>query len=134
MKVTRIAHVAVAAEALGPAKDIFGGLLGMPLLKEEQFASGTQMAMFDAGNMHVEVLHNASPTSLPGSHVKDKGTGYFHICLEVENLQEALAELAAKGVQVHPNSPRKAAMAGTPVAFLDPAGTGGLLIELAEAH
>lgn len=134
MKVKRVAHVAVAAEAMGPVQEIFGDLFAMPLLKEDTFASGTRMAMYDAGNLHVEVLHNASPESLPGSHVRGKGgTGFFHVCLEVENLQEALAELAARGVKLHPNSPRKGAT-GSSVAFLDPAATGGLLIELAEAH
>jgi methylmalonyl-CoA/ethylmalonyl-CoA epimerase len=134
MKIRRIAHVAVAAEQMEAMKAVFGGLFGMPLLKEARFESGTEMAMFQAGDMLLEVLHNASPTSLPGSFLQARGSGWYHICLEVEDLQQALAELAAKGVRTHPNSPRKAALSGTPVIFLDPATTGGLLIELAQAH
>jgi methylmalonyl-CoA/ethylmalonyl-CoA epimerase len=132
MKVIRVAHIAIAAERLDAVKAVFGGLLELPLLKEAHFESGTEMAMYEAGNMHVELLHNASAASLPGGFVQDKGTGYFHVCLEVENFEQALAELAAKGVKLHPNSPRKGAM-GSPVVFLDPATTGGLLIELAQA-
>ncbi len=131
MRVTRIAHIAIAAEKLDEVKAIFGGLLDMPLLKEARFESGTQMAMYEAGNAHVEVLSNPSPESLPGGFVRKNGTGYFHVCLEVENLEQALAELTAKGVRTHPNSPRKGAMGGS-VVFLDPATTGGLLIELAQ--
>ncbi len=133
MKVTRVAHIAIAAERLEAVKAVFGGLLELPLLREARFESGTEMAMYSAGNTHVEVLHNPSPTSLPGSHVHDKGgSGFFHVCLEVEDFEQALAELAEKGVKLHPNSPRKGAE-GAPVAFLDPATTGGLLIELAQA-
>ncbi len=38
----------------------------------------------------------------------------------------------AKGVKLHPQSPRKGEGGGK-VIFLDPATTGGLLIELAQA-
>ena len=82
MKINRVAHIAIAAEQLEAVKAVFGGLFELPLLREARFASGTEMAMYEAGNLHVEVLHNPLPTSLPGSHVHDKGTGYFHVCLE----------------------------------------------------
>ena len=132
MKVNRVAHIAVAAECLEAAQAVFGGLLGLPVLKQDSFASGTRMAMYEAGNLHVEVLHNPSSDSLPGAFVQARGSGFFHICLEVDDLAEALAELAAKGVRVHPRSPRHGA-AGYPVAFLDPDTTGGLLLELAQS-
>jgi len=110
-------------------KAVFGELLGVPLLHEAQFESGTQMAMYQLGNLQMEVLHNPSPTSLPGRFLKEKGPGYYHMCLEVEDLQAALDELSAKGVKPLADSPRKGAT-GTSVVFLDPATTGGLLIEL----
>lgn len=133
MKIIRVAHVAVAAEQLDAMKAVFGDLLQMPLLRERRFESGTEMAMYQAGNLHVEVLHNPSPTSLPGNHVHQKnGSGFFHICLEVDDFDAALAELTAKGVRLHPNSPRKGESGGK-VVFLDPTTTGGLLIELAQA-
>ena len=132
MKINRIMHVAIAAEQLEPVKAVFGDLLGLPVLRTARFDSGTEMAMYGIGDMHVEVLHNPAAGSLPGDFVREKGTGFFHICLEVEDLAGALAELTAKGVKLHPNSPRKGE-AGAAVVFLDPATTGGLLIELAQA-
>jgi len=132
MKVNRVAHIAVAAEQLEAAQAVFGDLLGLPLLKQDRFASGTRMAMYSAGNMHVELLHNPASDSLPGAFVQARGSGFFHICLEVDDLAEALAELAAKGVRIHPRSPRHGA-AGHPVAFLDPDTTGGLLLELTQS-
>ncbi len=131
MKITRVAHIAVATADLQQMKTVFGDLLGLPLLREARFESGTEMAMYRMGNVQMEVLHNASHTSLPGQFMKDKGPGYYHVCLEVDDLTAALEELAAKGVRVLGDAPKNGA-SGTPVSFLDPATTGGLLIELAQ--
>jgi methylmalonyl-CoA epimerase len=133
MKVIRVGHIAVAAEQLDAIQAVFGDLLQMPLLRTRRFDSGTEMAMYEAGNLHVEVLHNPSPNSLPGQHVQEKnGNGFFHICLEVDDFDGAVTELMAKGVKLHPQSPRKGESGGK-VVFLDPTTTGGLLIELTQA-
>lgn len=133
MKITRIAHVAIAAEHMEPIKAVFGDLLSLPMVHEARLDNGTEVAMYGIGDMHVEVLHNPSASSITGGYFEEKGSGYFHICLEVENLEEALAELTAKGVKLHEKSPRKGVVSSS-VVFLDPATTGGLLIELAEAN
>lgn len=129
MKVTRVAHIAVASAKMDKMKVLFGDLLGAPLVREARFVSGTEMAMYHLGNLEIEVLHNPSPTSLPGRFLQEKGEGYFHICLEVEDLQSALSELLAKGVKPLADSPNNGST-GTPVVFLDPITTSGLLLEL----
>ena len=63
--------------------------------------------------------------------IKQKGTGLFHICFEVEDIDGALAELKAKGVKLRDETPR-IGHGGARIAFLDPASTGNVLIELAE--
>ena len=55
----------------------------------------------------------------------------FHICFEVEDIDGALAELKAKGVKLRDETPR-IGHGGARIAFLDPASTGNVLIELAE--
>ena len=49
----------------------------------------------------------------------------------MEDIDEALAELKAKGVPLLDETPR-IGHAGCRIAFLDPAGTEGCLIELAQ--
>lgn len=77
-------------------------------------------------------LHLNAPTG-PGpveDHHRVHGPGYHHLALGTDDLDAALAELAAKGF----------AALGAPVStapglrevFLDPATTGGLLIQLVE--
>lgn len=131
MKITRIAHIAVAAKQMEPIKAVFGDLFNLPVVHESRLANNTEVAMYGIGEMHIEVLHNPSASSITGGFLEEKGSGYFHICLEVENLEAALAELTAKGVKLHEKSPRKGVVSSS-VVFLDPATTGGLLIELAE--
>ena len=63
--------------------------------------------------------------------ISEKGTGLFHICFEVEDIDGALAELKAKGVKLRDETPR-IGHGGARIAFIDPSSTGDVLIELAE--
>lgn len=38
--------------------------------------------------------------------INEKGTGLFHICFEVEDIESALAELKQKGVKLRDETPR----------------------------
>jgi methylmalonyl-CoA/ethylmalonyl-CoA epimerase len=63
--------------------------------------------------------------------IDEKGTGLFHICFEVEDIDGALAELKQKGVKLRDETPR-IGHGGARIAFIDPSATGNVLIELAE--
>jgi methylmalonyl-CoA/ethylmalonyl-CoA epimerase len=54
-----------------------------------------------------------------------------HIAFRVENIEEALAELEAKGVALIDRKPRIGA-GGKKIAFLHPRDTLGVLVELSE--
>ena len=61
---------------------------------------------------------------------KNPAGGQHHVCFEVPDIHAAAAEMTAKGAKVL-GEPRIGAH-GTPVIFLHPKGTGGVLIELME--
>ena len=63
--------------------------------------------------------------------IEAKGEGIQHIAYRVENIEEALAELKAKGVRLIDEKPRKGA-GGAKIAFIHPKATGGILVELCE--
>ena len=63
--------------------------------------------------------------------IDEKGPGLFHICLAVEDIHGALAELEQKGVRRRDEIPR-IGPGGARIAFIEPAATGHVLIELAE--
>ena len=63
--------------------------------------------------------------------MEKKGEGVHHIAFATNNLQEALNDIADKGVQLIDKAPRKGAE-GLNIAFLHPKSTLGVLTELCE--
>ncbi|MDE2005202.1 MAG: VOC family protein [Rhodospirillales bacterium] len=130
MKIKRIEHIAIAAEALAPAIGLFRDTFGIPLEYEEEIGS-IRLAMLPVGETYIELLEGKDPADGVRQWIAGNGAGLFHICFEVEDIDAALAELKAKGVKLQDETPRPG-HAGSRIAFLDPAATGGTLIELAE--
>ena len=65
--------------------------------------------------------------------IEKKGTGFQHVAFRVPNIDEALAELKEKGIQLIDKEPRIGA-GGARIAFLHPKATGGVLVELCERN
>lgn len=63
--------------------------------------------------------------------IDERGEGLFHVCLEVDDIDEALEELKRKGVGLRDTVPR-VGHGNTRIAFLDPRSTANVLIELVE--
>ena len=64
-------------------------------------------------------------------YLTKNGPGMHHICFEVDNIVETLADLAAKGVHLIDETPRYNKK-GMKVAFIHPKSTGGVLVEFYE--
>ena len=132
MKVKRVEHVAIAVKNLGEAMRIFQEKLGLALEYEEDFPQyRTKIAMYPVGETYLELLQATGADSDTARWIAEKGEGLYHICLEVEDIEGALAELRAKGVRLLDERPR-VGHGGTRIAFLDPASTASVLIELVE--
>jgi methylmalonyl-CoA/ethylmalonyl-CoA epimerase len=103
---------------------------GLPLEYEEQIGQ-TRLAMLPVGQTYIELLEGQGPESGVTRWINEKGTGLFHICFEVEDIDAALDELRLKGVKLRDEIPR-IGHGGARIAFIDPSATGNVLIELAE--
>ncbi|MBI5063691.1 MAG: VOC family protein, partial [Desulfatitalea sp.] len=79
----------------------------------------------------VELLESTAPDGPVAKHIEKRGEGIQHIAFRVENIEEALAELKAKGVRLIDEKPRIGA-GGAKIAFLHPKETGGVLVELCQ--
>jgi methylmalonyl-CoA/ethylmalonyl-CoA epimerase len=64
-------------------------------------------------------------------YIEKRGQGIQHVAFRVENIDEALAELKEKGVQLIDQQPRIGA-GGAKIAFLHPKATNGVLVELCQ--
>ena len=112
--------------SLNMLRDTFG----IPLEYEEQIGA-TRLAMLPVGETYIELLESKAADSGVNKWIAEKGEGLFHICFEVEDIDGALAELKGKGVKLSDEKPR-IGHGGARIAFIDPASTGNVLIELAE--
>src|SRR5665811_1256900 len=72
-----------------------------------------------------------SPLFSRAKFLENKGEGFHHLALEVEDIHAAVAELKAAGVKLIDETPREGAH-GALVAFLHPKATFGLLVELCQ--
>jgi len=131
MRIKRIEHVAIAVKDLDAARDTFA-TLGITCNHEETIAAaGVRLAMLPIGESALELLEPKTEVGRTAEWIRDRGEGLYHICLEVDDIVGALDELRAKGVKLRDEVPRTG-HGGHKIAFLDPASTAGILVELVE--
>jgi methylmalonyl-CoA/ethylmalonyl-CoA epimerase len=130
MKIKRIEHVGVVVKDVEKSRALWEGCFGIKLGGEEANAI-RKLALYPIGESMVELIAGVAPDGKHQKLVAEGKGGINHMCFEVENIDEALAELKAKGIPLLDQTPR-IGHAGCRIAFLDPKGTDGCLIELAE--
>ena len=132
MKIKRIEHIAVAVNQLSAMREILENKLGLTLEYEENLPQyNTRIAMYPVGDTYIEILESDKKGTEVSNWIDQHGESLFHICLEVEDIDSALIELKAKGIALIDDEPR-IGHGGARIAFLNPASTGNVLIELAE--
>ncbi len=132
MKVLRVDHIGIAVKSIETCKKLYSEILGMEHAGSETVAEQkVTTAFFPVGDTEIELLESTAPDGPIGKYIEKKGEGVQHIAFRVENIEEALAELKAKGVQLIDEKPRRGA-GGAKIAFLHPKSTFGVLVELSE--
>ena len=132
MKIKRIEHVGVVVRDVEASRRLWEGCFGIKFGSvAENPARKSKLALYPVGESMVELLAGTAPDSKFSKMCDEGKAGINHICFEVESIEEALAELKAKGIPLIDQVPR-IGHGGCKIAFLDPAGTEGCLIELAE--
>lgn len=135
---TLIDHVGVAVENIDESLAIYRDALGMPLVHRETVAEqGVDAALLDVGDCHVELLQPLGPDTAVGKYLARRGPGLHHVAYRVENIEETLQVLAAAGMRLIDEQPRRG-IRNSRVAFVHPGSTGSVLTEIVqpakEAH
>lgn len=132
MKILKIDHLGIAVNSIDAGKTFWSEILGLQFEGAETVAEQkVTTAFFPVGESEVELLESTSPDGPVAKFIEKKGAGFQHIAFRVENIEEALAELKAKNVQLIDQVPRIGA-GGAKIAFLHPKATGGVLVELCQ--
>ena len=128
----RVDHIGIAVEDLAAAKRLYGDVLGLRLLFEEEVPTErVRVAAYDGGGVRIELLESTSPDGPIGKFVATRGPGIHHVCYETKDIRATIADLAAAGVKTIDTHPRPGA-GGCLVAFVHPRAAGGVLVELSQ--
>jgi methylmalonyl-CoA/ethylmalonyl-CoA epimerase len=131
MTIIRIDHIAVVVENLDDALVTYRDALGMTAGRIETIPEqDVRIGFLPSGDSEIELLEPIHPDSGIARYLAKRGEGLHHICLEVDDIRQTLADLKARGIQLINDTPQRGAYGM--VAFIHPKGSNGVLIELLE--
>ncbi len=128
--ITRIDHIGIAVQDIQEALEFFEDALGLDLeLIAVEEGGQTKIAFLPIGDSDVELVEPQTPDSGVARYLAKRGEGMHHICIEVDDIESALARLKAHGAQLMDEKPRQN-VHGQLLAFVHPKSAHGVLIEL----
>ena len=113
-------------EAVATYERLFGAELEHREIVPDQ---GVEAASLRIGQGRVELLASLGDETPVGKFLAKRGPGMHHVAYEVDDVGEALDELAAKGTELIDERPRQG-LFGLEVAFLHPDAVHGVLAEI----
>ncbi len=129
---TSLDHVGIAVSSIEERLEIYRAL-GLEVGGREEVASEkVRVAFLPLGATRLELLEATAPDSPIASFIAKRGEGVHHVCIRVDDVRAAMAELAARGFALLSDEPRPGAH-GALVCFVHPRSAGGVLIELSQA-
>ncbi|MCX6097454.1 MAG: methylmalonyl-CoA epimerase [Caldiserica bacterium] len=132
MNLKNIDHIGIAVANMQESLSFWEASLGIEVNGIEEVAEQhVRTAFLPVGGTEIELLEPTSPDSSVAKFIEKRGEGLHHIAIRVDDIEAALVELKAKGIQLIDETPRDGA-GGTRIAFVHPKSTHGVLLELCE--
>ena len=132
MKIIGIEHIGIAVKDLDKDALFWSKVLGIERTNiEDVDDQGVITDIYDTGRGKIELLLSKYPDSPIEKFLKNRGPGIHHICMQVEDLEDAMEQIKnAGGDLVEPVFDDSR---GRHV-FVHPKFTGGFLLGLIELH
>lgn len=128
----KIDHIGIAVKSLAETVRIYEDIIGLKVSDYDQVDDqGVRVAMIPTGESRIELLEPMHGDSPIEKFLAKRGEGIHHIALRVDNIEEALERFKAAGARLIDAVPRQGAH-NTKIAFVHPATTHGVLLELVE--
>ena len=129
MKPIKINHVAIVVQNIDAALSFWEQTFGLELDHVEEVPSQkSKVAFLPLGESEIELVQPTTSDSGLANFLEKRGEGMHHICIEVEDIDAALAELKSKGVRLINDVPEE--LPGRKMAFVHPKAANGVLVEL----
>ena len=131
-KVIRIDHIAILVNDLEQPLSFWRDALGLDMSHMTEVpAEMAQIAFLPIGDSEVELVRPTTSDSGLARFLEKRGPGMHHVCLEVDDIDEMLAQLKAKGIQLI-NEEARTGIGGKRYAFVHPKSANGVMVELYE--
>ncbi len=132
MKIRRIDHVALAVTDIDAALPFFTDVLGLEVTHTDvEEGQGVVVAFLPLGDSELELIEPVAADSGVARFLARRGPGLHHLCLEVDDIDDALARLREHGVQLIDETPY-IGTGGRRIVFIHPRSAHGVLVELYE--
>jgi methylmalonyl-CoA epimerase len=126
-------HIGIAVKDAAAALAFYRDALGLEIAAAEDVEDDHVRAHFvPVGEPRLELLEATDPSSPIARYIDKRGPGLHHITLRVDDIGAAVAHLKARGARLIDEHPRPGAE-GSLIAFVHPAASGGVLIELKQS-
>ena len=128
----KIDHIAIVVADLEATLAIYTQSLGFEQIYRETIADqGVEAVGLQAGESSIELLRPLDEDSPIARFRGSAASKLHHTAYRVDDLPAEIAALRARGVRMIDERPRKGAH-GNLIAFIHPASTAGVLIELCQ--
>ena len=94
-----VAHIGIAVSSIRDALPFYRDILGLAPGRPES-TDGATIVSLHVGDVDVELLEPADPSSPVAKFLAKRGPGIHHICYRVTDLDAALARCRAAGYQL----------------------------------
>lgn len=132
MKTLKVDHIGIAVKNLDETLSFYRDVLGLEVqgteVVEEQ---KVKVAFLPVGDTEVELLESTEPDGPIARFIEKNGEGIQHIAFKVENIEEAIEAMKAKGMRMIDETPRYGA-GGAKIAFVHPKSSHRVLVELTQ--
>ena len=133
LPVTRIDHVSFATYSIDESLRWFQTLFGARELRRRPVeAEGYTFAELEIPNAQVgfELIEPLGENSFVARFLRERGPGFHHITIEVEDVDAAAAEMGAQGIEPFGGVRGSGHWRQT---FIHPRDSGGILVQLVQA-
>ncbi len=128
----KIDHIAIVVADLEATLAIYTKSLGFRQIYRETIADqGVEAVGLEAGESSIELLRPLDENAAIARFRGSAASKLHHTAYRVDDLPAEIAALRARGVRMIDERPRKGAH-GNLIAFIHPASTAGVLIELCQ--
>lgn len=101
--VKKIKHMAVAVSDVDTAVERYQALMDIGEPKRGEWKEGrSREAHFFLGEVQIQLCQSTDPEGRFAQHIERSGEGVQHVCLEVEDIDQAIDQALAEGATLKP--------------------------------